>query len=247
MTFASSRLAHPRSRSLATATLDLMHLTDYMARVTTRLPSKTAGGSLRGPALVRWLLLTACLFLIAAVAISPFALDAFTGLDSEWQRRSTVGQTYGAMSALLAALALGGVAVSVFLQRQESRASRAFAFRAIHIDLLKMAMDDFELRSCMTISALGEVASRQHLYCNLLFSFWETRYALGELHDEEITGLAAQLLGTAPGYRFWTNEREYRFKYVGSPQGMRFRRAFDDEYRRFSEPIPEQNAAEESD
>jgi len=102
------------------------------------------------------------LVLILAVAVSPFALDFFRGGDTDWQRRSVIGQTYGAISALVAALALGAIAVSVFFQWQETRANKEFARRTIHNDLLKMAIDDPELRECCHIGSPTAAPSRQH-------------------------------------------------------------------------------------
>jgi len=198
----------------------------------------TKGSSER--VMIRWAILGAAVFLIAAVAVSPFALDSFrSGDDTDWQRRSVIGQTYGAISALVAALALGAIAVSVFFQWQEIQATKEFARRAIHNDLLKMAIEDPELRECCHIGSPNAAPSRQHLYCNLLFSFWETNYALGLLHHDEIEGVAGQMLSTRPGYDYWTSTREYRLTYVDSRQEQKFRLAFDKEYHRWSKQMSE--------
>jgi uncharacterized membrane protein len=188
----------------------------------------------RERAMVRWAVFGAAILLIVAVAVSPLALDSFGGgRDVDWQRRSVIGQTYGAISALVAALALGAIAVSVFFQWQEVRANREFARRAIHIDLMKMAIDDAELRECFSVGGRPETPSRQHLYCNLIFSFWESDYILGVLRPEEIRGLFAEMLRSQPGREFWLKAREYRLTHINSRQEQRFRHAFDLEYHRW--------------
>jgi hypothetical protein len=53
------------------------------------------------------------LFLVVA---SPFALGSLSNFKSNWALLSNIGQTYGAISALLAAIGLSGVAVTIALQ-----------------------------------------------------------------------------------------------------------------------------------
>jgi hypothetical protein len=187
---------------------------------------------------IRWAGL-AVLILALAVVVSPFALDSFQGDEPDWQRRSVIGQTYGAISALVAALALCAIAVSVFFQWQEIRANREFARRAVHNELLKMAIDDPELRECYRIDGQDDAPSRQHLYCNLIFSFWEATYALGMLRHQEIGGLVAEMLKSQPGREFWMKARKYRLAHVDSSQERRFRQTFDAEYLRWSRKASE--------
>ena len=68
----------------------------------------------------RAVLLALCLLLTAGamilVLLSPLAIyDLVAVHHTNWERLSYVGQTYGAVSALLDALALVGVVVSVLL------------------------------------------------------------------------------------------------------------------------------------
>jgi hypothetical protein len=116
------------------------------------------------------------------VAVSPFALDLFGGSANSWARRGDIGQTYGAAAALLSVLALGGVAASLVLQARESKANREHASRLIHTDLLKMAMEDPAYLECWGSysSATDPVARRQAMYVNLILSYWESRWELGQ-------------------------------------------------------------------
>ncbi|OLB64717.1 MAG: hypothetical protein AUI10_09845 [Actinobacteria bacterium 13_2_20CM_2_72_6] len=58
----------------------------------------------------RLLLGAAVAVTVAAVVLSPFLLGALGGFGVNWTRLSEIGQTYGAVSAVLSALALGAVA-----------------------------------------------------------------------------------------------------------------------------------------
>ena len=79
--------------------------------------------------------LIACIILISLtlVTLSPFALRVIIFLPGiNWVKLSNVGQTYGAVSALVAALALAGVAISIAMQAREARYNRWEAGRARH-------------------------------------------------------------------------------------------------------------------
>ncbi|MBC6466281.1 hypothetical protein HKK74_12320 [Actinomadura alba] len=115
------------------------------------------------------------------VGLSPLALDSFGGSATAWTRRGNIGATYGAAAALLSVLALAGVAVSLVLQARETMVNREQAARAVHTDLLKMAMDDPAYLECWGpySSSADHTEQRQYLYVNLILSYWESRYELG--------------------------------------------------------------------
>jgi hypothetical protein len=82
------------------------------------------------------LILVVILMSSGLVALSPLALTYLNVKKStDWDRLSDIGQTYGAASALLAGLALTGVAASLFFQAREAKATREQALRALHGDL----------------------------------------------------------------------------------------------------------------
>ena len=59
--------------------------------------------------------------LLAIVAPSPLALTALLNFKLNWSRLSSIGQTYGAVSALLSSLAISGIAISLLYQARDSR------------------------------------------------------------------------------------------------------------------------------
>jgi hypothetical protein len=80
---------------------------------------------------------------LVLVVFSPLALQAIASFPNlDWGKLSNVGQTYGAVSALLAAIAIVGVALSVLLQLRETRFNRLESGRSRHHELLRMAMEN---------------------------------------------------------------------------------------------------------
>jgi hypothetical protein len=69
------------------------------------------------------------LVVIVLIGASPWALRAFGGSTTRWERLSFIGQTYGAASALLAALALIGIAATLIFQAHDTKIAREEARR----------------------------------------------------------------------------------------------------------------------
>lgn len=72
---------------------------------------------------------------IGLVVASPWALRALGGSNLDWSRLSNIGQTYGAVSAIIAAVALLGVVSSLIVQSREAKIARISAQRAHHVEL----------------------------------------------------------------------------------------------------------------
>jgi ABC-type sulfate transport system permease subunit len=109
---------------------------------TTRLLQSPALRRAVGRGFITVLLIIAIVGAFGGVALSPAVIGHVSNTsDAQWQRLSNIGQTYGAASAMLSVLALIGVAISLILQSRETRAAREQARRALHFELLKMAMD----------------------------------------------------------------------------------------------------------
>lgn len=201
--------------------------------------SRRSSSAARLPA-VRLLVLSLVAISAILVAASPLALDLFGGSAGSWTRRGNIGQTYGAAAALLSVLALAGVAASLILQARESKANREQASRVIHTDLLKMAMDDPAYLECWGpySSATDPVAQRQYLYVNLILSYWESRYELGQFSDIHLREGAAHMFRAQPGLRFWADTRTLRVDTSESRRARRFHQILDEEYLKAVAPGP---------
>src|SRR2546430_1904858 len=122
---------------------------------------------------------------VAAVVLSPFLLGALGGFGVNWTRLSEIGQTYGAVSAVLSALALGAVAMSVSIQARQARADQIQAVRGFHLDLVRMQLDDLPtyLPCWGPLDLPGPQAQRRHIYTGLLFSYGSMGYGVGEISE----------------------------------------------------------------
>jgi hypothetical protein len=178
--------------------------------------------------------LAACLVVLGSVLVSPLALqylDIRQGVD--WLRLSAIGQTYGAASALLSALAVAGVAASLLLQARDTKINRAYLHRERHGKLIEMALEDPLYQACF-----GEIPGvtvgdrwRQHVYINLLVASWWSGYEVGIIPDPELRANFADVFRGVPGREFWALARtKWQLSLMGSHQGRRFYQLADEQY-----------------
>jgi uncharacterized protein YjiS (DUF1127 family) len=155
------------------------------------------------------LLIVICV--LALVALSPFGLRSIAAIPGmNWMRLSDIGQTYGGVSALLTALALGGIVLSLLYQARDVGIAREQARRAVHNELLKMELED-----PLYMEALGapwglNIATdhdslRAFNFVNMWVSFWESRYQLHEMSDKEVRHSATwELFNGTAGREYWS-------------------------------------------
>jgi Family of unknown function (DUF6082) len=167
---------------------------------------------------------------VGLIGVSPLALDAFHGSTSHWNRLSSIGQTYGAASAVLSVLAIIGVAVTLVLQARDSRALRLQAIRESHTRLLEMVMTDAELNKVWGPSGLSDpfVRQRQNMYANIIISQWEMSYVTRTLTNDHLRLLAAEFLSGTIGREFWALARRARLDTSESKPNRRFHELIDE-------------------
>ncbi|MFW5416782.1 hypothetical protein J0910_09190 [Nocardiopsis sp. CNT-189] len=174
------------------------------------------------------------MFVIAAalLGLSPLVLDGLGGGPGYWERLSFIGQTYGAASALLAGVALIGVAATLVLQARETRLSRENALRESNAELLRMAMEDPVYAACWgeNLTDVGGIAQRQSMYTNMILSQWEMAYESRSIDDAHLRALAARLFAGRVGWDFWSEAREVRISTAGTRRSRRFHAILDEEF-----------------
>lgn len=164
-----------------------------------------------------WLLVSSVLVgLVVLVLVlgSPLALSVLdeTG-DHDWRRLSEIGQTYGAVSVLLSAMTLGGIAVSLVLQSRSARLDLEQGPHVIHMDLLKMALEDPDLMACwggVETDKARMPNRRQYLYMNMIVSFWEMTLEVGNKREAQLKVAADGLFSGPLGRAFWQENRLVR-------------------------------------
>jgi hypothetical protein len=150
--------------------------------------------------------LLALLILLATglIGLTPLALSALRGTNTNWERLSYIGQTYEAASALLSGLALIGIVVTLVLQARDTKVSRDQGRRLLHVDLLKMAMENPLYRECWgpIDYAKDADAELQHIYVNLIISEWQTSFEIKTMDEHLLRAVAASLFRGAVGRLF---------------------------------------------
>lgn len=199
------------------------------------------------------LIVTTVLGLIAIlvlVIVSPFALEALAHSKRDWSQLSNIGQTYGAISALLSSLALVGVVVSLLYQARDSQTAHEQVSRTLQHDLLKMELADLSLMNAFGAPYNLRIASdftsmRQFLFIHMWVSFLAGNYAIGESSKVGVRNFAAnELFRSAAGRSYW--EAVGRLQ-LGDSKGRRnqFFQLLDEEYKKalrhnvpVSNPVP---------
>jgi hypothetical protein len=177
-----------------------------------------------------------CLVIIGLVIISPLALTKLEGLRKDWAELSSIGQTYGAISALISSLALGGVVVSLLYQARAGRTAREQSIRTLQQQLIQMEMEDPTLMTAigapwgLRIPA-DSARIREHLYIHMWTSFWAGNFVVGEMTASTVkTAARSELFNSSAGRRYWSNIRD---NVLSTNEGKyrQFALIVDDEYK----------------
>jgi len=174
-------------------------------------------------------------FGLSLVVLSPFGLSALAKVgERDWQRLSEIGQTYGAVSALLAALALGGVAVSINQQRQAAQVDREHVFRAVNLELTRMMLEHPDLMGsyASTIGARSVSEQRLNLYCNQQVLALEMGFEIGALNEPYLVETARELFGSPTSRDWWARVRDAKRATAMSGRQHRVLDILDDEWAR---------------
>jgi hypothetical protein len=178
-------------------------------------------------------------FLVSAVLLSPLLLRQVAERSTaDWASLSNVGETYGAASALLSALALTGIAASLFFQARQATGQQIQTVRMLHVELTQMALAEPELYlPCWRpIDAPTIAEKRQHLYQNLLISYVWMSYELTGLRETEIRALLSKIFqGEAPRLYWRRVQAGWMPTFVRSSsrrRSRRFIRIVDEEFEK---------------
>jgi hypothetical protein len=180
--------------------------------------------------------IVASVAILVIVAVSPLALRQLGSFRSvNWSELSSIGQTYGAASALLTALALIGVVISMIFQVRAIKVSLSSSIRDQHYHLIEMALADplyFQAWGHDPNAFGGSEASRQTVYTNLIVSFWESSYRLGYIGADSLHGDLAVLFRGEAGRRFWEFSRNDRMQIAQNRRDRQFSEIAEEEYQK---------------
>lgn len=185
------------------------------------------------PTLKRLSVVLGVAFTVVLVIVSPIVLvlvDKVPGVN--WPRLAEIGQTYGAASALFAALALFGVAGSLVVQGRQVRLAQVQAARSLQVELMKMAMDDSDLTPLWAYSAQGDQSrARRSMFLQLTFKYFEMLYTTGLVDSQSLRNTMRYRFMNAEVRTYWQRVHEiYRQEAVNAAE-RRFVNLVQDEWR----------------
>jgi hypothetical protein len=147
--------------------------------------------------------------LAVAVLLSPLLLAGLRQLspDSGWETLSYIGQTYGAIAAILTALSLLALVWSIRLQSRGLEVQTEQVARAHYIDLVTLALQNPNL---LPGSPWGPSAEPAMVYAGLWMAHWRGLYVLGYMPEDELRIELTGLFRVSPLARQrWTGTREF--------------------------------------
>ncbi|MCO1653990.1 DUF6082 family protein [Pseudonocardia humida] len=152
---------------------------------------------------------------VGVLLVSPLLLvivDAILTVD--WGRLTEIGQSYTGVSAILSAVALVGVTLSIRLQAKQTALMQQQTVRELQFDMLRMAAADPALAP-VTGAALPEgdeshEAFKLHVFQSQFFRYLEYGYLVGEYSDQNLENLLVRELFPVPSNRaWWSRVRTY--------------------------------------
>jgi len=175
--------------------------------------------------------------IVGLVILSPLALAEIAHFRSDWTQLSNIGQTYGAISAVLSALALGGIISSLLYQARDSRIAHEQMGRTLQFDLIKLELEDATLMAAMGAPWSTDLPSdldslRQFLYIQMWVSYLAASYVTGEASESTIRQVAAlELFHGRAGRTYWA---VVGMRQITNSKGRRnrFFRILNDEYNK---------------
>src|SRR5215469_14491248 len=125
---------------------------------------------------------------LALVLISPILLrqlDRTRGIN--WPLLSNIGQTYGAASAILSAVALLGISISLLVQARQAKTERVRIMRERQMELLRITLDSPDIYGPI-VGARGQSAldARRHIYITMWMNHARMNFETGELSQESL-------------------------------------------------------------
>jgi hypothetical protein len=169
---------------------------------------------------------------LVVVLLSPLILRELAAADLDWARLSDVGQTYGAASAILAMLALGAVAASLFVQARQTRTNSIQAVRQLHFELTRIELDNPPLyQPCWGPLNVSTMADKQRMiYTNQIFNYLRTGYEIGAFTERSFRGGLYNLFKGEVGREYWRLTRSEWREIADSRRLRAFIQIVDEQY-----------------
>ena len=143
------------------------------------------------------------------------------GVAADWSRWSDVGQTFGVLSSIIGGLALVAVVMTARVQFRELQRSAAAELSMLHLEILKMSINDPQLAEVWPAfrPGLPIESNRQFLYANIIYQFHWTSLKLNKATNDEVLGSMRYLFTSSIMRKYWAAaERARTSLEPGSPE-----------------------------
>ncbi|MFD7321550.1 DUF6082 family protein [Streptomyces sp. NPDC059875] len=172
------------------------------------------------------LLLAAAAMALTVVLFSPLVLEEISGSRGvNWNRLSQVGAAYGFTSAIVSALALTGVAVSLIVQNRQARAEQIQGIRSYYLELARLELDDMALFQPVwgVTDIVDPDEQKQHVYADLMMNYAWMGFEIGTIPEALLRDMLAGMFSGRAGRDYWRRaEASWIARSSGSRIGRRF-------------------------
>lgn len=150
---------------------------------------------------------------VVAAGVGMVALIGQGGDNGTWRRWSDVGQAFGVVNSVVAALAVAALVITSLAQSRSQRDQQTeISVRQLHVTLTRMAIDNPHLAAVWPrITMEDPVTQSQYMYANLLLQHAWLQYTTGIVTREEMINNVRFLFASPKVRAFWgttTNSRQ---------------------------------------
>ncbi|MFD7389409.1 DUF6082 family protein [Streptomyces sp. NPDC059852] len=173
---------------------------------------------------------------LAVVLLSPLVLEGISGSRGvDWNRLSQVGAAYGFTSAIVSALALAGVALSLIVQNRQARAEQIQAIRSYYLELVRLELDDQALFQPVwgATDIVDPDDQKRHVYADLMMNYAWMGFEIGTISESLLRDMVAGMFSGRAGREYWSRAHpSWTARSSASRVGRRFVSVVGEEHAR---------------
>jgi hypothetical protein len=195
--------------------------------MTTRERSRREDDHTASNLITKWTLPTIVFILvILVIGLGAASVLQKMGTPDGWAARADVGDSFGVMNAIVSGLALAALVATLWLQsrelalqrtelamqrkslnqsREELHRSAEASLRALHVDIIKMSIDDPTLAAVWPPldASISREKERQYLYANLIYQHLWLNLRIGDCTQEQVENRLRYLFTSPIVREYW--------------------------------------------
>jgi hypothetical protein len=172
----------------------------------------------------------ACLPAGLGVAGAWVAARSLSPRDTHWARLSEIGQAFGVISAIISAVALVAVSVSLRIQRRQARVAQLEAVLALRSQLLQFAIRQPRYLGIWGFDSSNRQRAREAAYCSMVFAYLKMAFTVDLLTELELRHYSRTAFAQPEVERFWDHARTVYLNDESTPKGQAFAQIMDGQF-----------------